>query len=758
MDIWGWVIEATRSLREEGQGRLADLMTELPEATVEGRHEQVDAMAPEALALARGLGLPWVEVFVRHWTLQSRVAHRMDAGALPEALRLLDFAHGEATRGCPQAVCTVQDLTIAYGQVDGPGYGLERLAVADETLGRIDPSWPCFECITEERADALNDLGRHEEALAFRAAQERAAREIDRTAFRGRFRGTARALLALGRPAEAIAFLDQHAPYIEHPDRRHEAALHRALALARLGVDRRAEGLAALRSVKDPLRTPLLYPYWAEAAEALVLAGALDNDVALGATLARMLAGLERHGVGRAVIDVAAIAGRLAVARRGETLALRALAAMGRALGRLAAPLDAPARIEALAAAIATLTGEGGGERAVPESPAALLDALDRGQAGGPEQALSAIEAARRRWPEDGRLVVATWNVLRLLGLDQDARDVIAGVCEAHPEDVGAALALGTTLISLRDWPALDALTDRLLRGPDPSDGHFLLAQRAMSERDFASAIRHGLEVIARVPAASNTRRLVYSAAIQVRDFPLALRMARELVERSPEPGPADWGRIVAGSAVGAWGEVRESARRLGMDLEGEGPIDEPGELCRLRFEEDNVTLFAQRIGPATARVIEIAGPRRSERYGDQVVIDPDALEAGAEGGADPPPLFAVLHTVAAGGYRSFVVDGVHPGDEALRVLRSALAARGAALQIVSGDRYQVTPAGADPLPGVYGFLALSADVPAAEASALLREATASWPGPLVWPGLAREAGDTALLEEHQATARRLGL
>ena len=172
MDIWRWVEATKRSLRKSGHTRLATLVEDLPNLVCNDQHGRVEAVVPEAVALAKAAREPWVEVFVRHWALQSRVLHRWEAqGHLPEAVALLEFANRDETRQCPQSVCVTQDLAACYACTDGPRYVKERLAVASETLSRIDPSWPCFQCITDEYASALQDDERHEEALAFLQAQ-----------------------------------------------------------------------------------------------------------------------------------------------------------------------------------------------------------------------------------------------------------------------------------------------------------------------------------------------------------------------------------------------------------------------------------------------------------------------------------------------------------------------------------------------------------------------------------------------------------
>jgi len=274
-------------------------------------------------------------------------------------------------------------------------------------------------------------------------------------------------------------------------------------------------------------------------------------------------------------------------------------------------------------------------------------------------------------------------------------------------------------------------------------------------------------------PDAINTRHLVLAAARERREWQLALRMARELVARSPEPGPADWARVVVGSVVSAWDEVRESASRLGMKLEGEGPIDEAWGLCRVRFAEPSgrsVDLVAQRTGPATARVLQIAGPGRTERFSSVVVVEPraiDAIDAGAGGARDSgdgreggrPMLFPELQTVHDGGYKSYALNGVHPGEAAVAALREELRGHGVVVQVVSDPTYQLHPGGsAEPLPGIYAFVAVPSAMTAKEASGLVSTATAATRETLTWLDLAAAAGDEALVAAQREVAQRLGL
>ncbi|MBT6277609.1 MAG: hypothetical protein HOI95_26175, partial [Chromatiales bacterium] len=96
MNIWEWVRELKYDLRDAGQHRLLTLLDTIPTLVVDNEHARAEALFPEALAMVRELDLPWAEVFVRHWALQSRVRSRSEVKHnLSEAVDLLDFSHQE---------------------------------------------------------------------------------------------------------------------------------------------------------------------------------------------------------------------------------------------------------------------------------------------------------------------------------------------------------------------------------------------------------------------------------------------------------------------------------------------------------------------------------------------------------------------------------------------------------------------------------------------------------------------------------------
>lgn len=166
MDIWKWVRAKEHDLRDQGQHRLAEYVNTIPEDTVSNRHSNVDLYADEAIKLARDLNESWVEVFLRHWRLQSAVLHRQEArGLVREAVSLLEFSHRPENIDCPQSVCVIQDLTACYRAADGPGYYQERIDTCLEAMEKITPHRTCFACIGAELILAYSDSGQYEKGL-----------------------------------------------------------------------------------------------------------------------------------------------------------------------------------------------------------------------------------------------------------------------------------------------------------------------------------------------------------------------------------------------------------------------------------------------------------------------------------------------------------------------------------------------------------------------------------------------------------------
>jgi tetratricopeptide (TPR) repeat protein len=788
MDIWRWVHTAKRELRQAGHDRLATLMDDLPSLVCNDDHGRVEAVVPEAIALARAARQPWVEVFVRHWALQSRVLHRWEAqGHLAEAVALLEYANRDETRQCPQSVCVTQDLASCYACADGPRYVSERLAVAAETLARIDPTWPCFQCISDEYASALQDDERHQEVLEFLQAQ------TDRAATAGvedvpRFVTTrVAALLALGRADEAWALMQDHeAEANGGTSREVDVELVRARVLAALG--RADEAVAVLPSYDVVFETPSHYDDYLEAVVALVRAGRLPNDATLGVRLRRMLARAERNGARWLAARLAVAATQLAAERGAFAVAREGLVDVERIRGELGRPERVS--LDALRQAVATAVE--------PELPASV-DEVRMALSDDAEAGLERLVAARRRWPDDETLVVLHARALVACALEDRAEAVLRQAMlrdAAAPEHAPGPVVveLGRTLLGQGRHDALRELVAHAMQGEAlRASGLWLLASSCMKVDDVDGAAEYLEALLAIDPDIQLPRHRLASLELRRGRHAEALAHLDRLVLHA-EPGELDWDRMTAATIVGDWQAVRDSARRLGIELEGldgEGPLDASMGLCRLRFVEEDGThsdYFAERRSPVCARVVQMAGPRRPEHFDDLVAFDAGPLNPRAEGRLEDAegrehdehtegrehdehdehdeheawiPIFPVVHVVSPGGFRCWSIDGVHPGQDAWAALVDALEAMGGVVDVRSDEGYQHE----DPeregerLAGVYAYACMPKDLDPGELHARLGALTQGFAHPVVWPELcealpAGEAREQALRRVAEVTDR----
>lgn len=752
MDIWRWVNEVQNELVESGRARLAELIERIPTAAVNHHHAELDAAVPEALALAREAKNPWLEVFVRHWNLQSRILHRHEVSDfLPEAVRLIEYANRDETRECPQSVCVTQDLAGCYAKLDGPGYAQERLDVARETLSRIDARWPCFTCISSEYALGLVDRGEVDEALAFLDKQAGELATVGRgEAARHLASARIEAYFAQGKLDEALREATRARARSTDDNDRDSHALDCAAAMARLGDHEGA--LEALLPFEKVLPTHSLYTRWSEAVLALGLAGALPNDHRLDGQLFELGDRLRRNGVARLFIELEQRRASLALARKQVETAAECAVAIRAALPRLRAPLGADRALDALEQAIAAAR-EGAPAAETPASIEAMIEALS----DDPERDLALIRAMEQRFPDDERLVILEASALRARRRGDAADERLRAFLAENPWAYGVLMNLGRALLERGQGPEVRALAAATLDQDPPSEvaagAHYLMALAYRQEGERTRARLH-LERLLTLQSGNVTAELLL-ATLDREEGKLADALNRldRVIEENPTPGHPDWDRMVVATLLGRWDRVRESARRVGMKIDGEGPIDEPWSLCRIEYIEADgarTTHHALRTGPVSARVIEVARPRAPQHYGDELVFDAQAKNAPPKEGEEQGHtyLFSLIQVRKEGGYRSFLVDGVHPGDEALKALREQIAAAGGVLSVRSDEAYQLVD-GEDESThtGLFAYLAWPAARTSQEAHALLAEAVAAYPHPLVWPGLVQELG----LEEEMA-------
>jgi len=741
MNIWAWVYDKQEQLRERGHHRLAAVMDDLPTAVCDMRHEQAEAMVPEGLALATDLEEPWVEIFLRHWLMQSRVLHRYQGrDNLEGCVSLLEFSHRPGNRDCPQSLCVVQDFANCYGVTDGPGYAQERLSVTEEALGRIDPTWPCFECISLERAGALQDAGRLQDAVNFIDAQLEAATAADVVRSHDKmFKNKAHCLVLLGRSEEALVLL-RAAPPSSASGESGAVGYKVALAEALVAVgqpEAAASTLPALEDIDDSDGRD-----WLSVVEQLVAAKCRDNDAELGRQAAAVASRLEANGALWSTAETALMAARLAAGRglrlQAETLMQLAMEAR--------AELKAPQHLDD------ALTQTRG---ILDQTPAATLDpsitgpeALDAEAL--PEAADAALEllgAGCSRWPDDTRLATLQGATLSHVGLSSAARRHLEAFLQTHPDARDVARALGGVLRDAGRHEELEALVRDRFEADDPM-GRWLLATSHERAGRFALAVDGFNEMLELDPDADAARARLCEIAGKQRRWEDALALSETLVERH-EPGPHDWDRIVAATALGRWDIVRAGAVRLGMEVEaGDAPIDEHWGGAWIRTARGQC-YWATRTGPVTARIETISGDREErERQDDVVLFDPDPVDRDE---TDERTLFTYreLDVLHPGERRAFTIDAVHPGSEALQKLVDTLGDISLRLQRRSGEEYMLTPPGVDgnegeEVAGVYLSAAVPMSTDLEQLHGALTAAANAWPGPAVWIELCE-----SLVEEH---------
>jgi tetratricopeptide (TPR) repeat protein len=754
LNIWAWVHEIKHRLErgDAPEQRLAELMNELPSAAVDEAHERVDSMVPEAVALARELDEPWAEVFVRHWNLQSRVLHRRQAGEeLREAVSLLDFASGPRTRGCPQSVCAVQDLAVCYAIRDGPGYVAERLAVASETLARIDPGWACFDCISGEYFSALIDDERPAEALAFIEAQ--IARAAEHGEFEVGFNTTlnrARALAALDRAPEALALLDG----IRDVSRfgRSRTMTHRQ---ARIGVLLKLGRADEALSLHPPLSTILAtgghLRDWVDNLVALIDVGAMANTPRVGRELLTVQQRLLEHDAVWDATRTALLGARLAAARGAREVTRMLLADAAESSARLRRPALLVERRVAVERELAVLDARASADQdaQASENPERELDRLARLRAREPEAPDSTLELAA---------------ALREVGRVSMARALLEAHAAARETEPRVRAELAASLLADHDHEALD----RLLAGHvELSSAHepgwlqlrWILGQSLRARGQQTRAVAVDQETLQRVPSATPFRLRRAAVAREIGDWGTALESLEHAAEFLP-PGNHDWDRIVAATVLGRWTSVRQAARRLELELPGTDDPLAPMELnlgvIRCEFIEPSgrrERYFARRTSPCGARIIEIAMPADPQHFQDLVVFEPSDLDAHlSETSERHRPCFEVVQIVQPGRYRAFLLRGFDPGEERFEQLRAGLREHGHGVErITNAGRQAADPrVDLDAEPGTEApqvstvalLVACPPDVTPRELRAQLHELTSGWELPLLAPALDEAAGE----------------
>ncbi|MCE4370975.1 hypothetical protein [Xanthomonas hortorum] len=755
MEIWNWVEKLQDDLGEAGQPQNAQLLTRLTDHICDLQIERAEALLPEARALGKTLANPWLEVFVGHWEMRNRVGNLCEGErALSDAVTLFERAHRADAVECPQSVCVTQDLAACYANIDGPGWVEERIEVCEETLGRIDPSWSCYQCLSCEKADALLDDGRGEAALHYLEEQSQTILAHGGQIYDGVPDMRISILLSLGRAEEALALIEQ---------REREAAregaewancsqprrLQKARALALLHRDDEAlEAFLPWREVAPRYRM-----HWLRAVVVLVSRTPERNTWDLGSRLQVMLDHYAQVGAHRILIDAAEMAIELALQRGAVWTARRHLALARAHVPKLRQDRGATQLLDRLAMGIETAPA---GE-AAPVPAAQLLEWLEaqaEDVVRNPEREAQWLLQAVAERPDDAELVDTTASALSACAADDEAITLLWAFVQRHADrETSPTFRLMNLLLGRGDDAGMRRLA-QLYRPLVPVAALWCEAQLAQRLADWPALEQACTALLELSPGSHGARGLLGRMYLNTGRFAEAAEVYRQLTELMEEPRSAHWDHMTAASAAQQWDAVRASALAIGMELSStSGVVEENWGWVIVRCVDDGeaAEYYARRTGPVTARILENAPAHRRQHVGDWVVFDAELLYPPPEDEAERErfvPTYAQVHVLQAGGYgSSWLVDGVHPGEPAIEALREEIEARGWKLWVHSRDDYHVIdpqhPDAFDPedagtgLPGVLFTVALPEAAAPLELHRALLAATAQWPHTMCWLRLA---------------------
>lgn len=758
VDIWAWVGETQQQLSEAGNAGLAMALADLPAQAYEGRYPQLDVMAPAIAQQAEALQLPWLAFYARYWHLVGRIGDRAQgAVAIGDAEGLLAFAQSEEVRDCPAAPAAVEALAQVWANTDGPGYAADRLAKLGPAIDSVQPDNPAFCGLVTQYVSALIDAGRAEEAVAYAEAAVERLRGADRQASWELGAESARALLAAGRADAALTAIQAAGEF--KPDdpvaKPHRDGVRRALILAEL--DRTAEAVDALPDLDVVGEHPRVFVEWSQAVNKLAVSTQITNTWQLGRILRQWVDYFSMMGGYRARVELAFVAGDLAIARKGVWQAEILADLAESSIAELRESEGLAERVAALrSTAAATAEAEAPGPVA---ERVAYFDAAD-GYNADPERWVGWLS------PLSGTDLEATrrhTTTLGFLGYPSAGADIYwamlvdsGKIAEAESEDVAY---LTTLLTEARQDERLEQMAGHLPHGAK----HLALARLHSARERWEDTAREA-ESAVEAGAGIEARRLLSGSLQQLDENAKGAQALLEVLDSEDILDEDVWRMVVMATSAEEWDTVRKGAAKIGMPLQSaDGPVEEEMGLIRVILpapDGGQRQVLSIRTGPATAR-LALPQPRGMDyNAGDLVVFDPQLLEPVPDNPAEQQnfvPPFAAVRILRPGGYTSFFFDGAAPTEEDWAEFTEVMAERGWPMWVYSDENYTVShPSTGEQLPGVYGWVAVPPTVEPVEVDALLDDATERWSHPLAWLDLAREVGVET--ERHERIVKEYGL
>ena len=779
MEIWDWVWDAEEALREKGNHRLADIMDNISTWTCADEHNKVDQVYPEALALAKKESNRWIEVFIRHWYLQSQVLHRHNVkDMVREAVELLELSSQDDTKNCPQSVCAVQDLANTYAQKDGPSYVEERISVSQESLAKINPAWPCFECISDEYISALIDSDKLEEALSEIKTRRKQILAAERTHKTNAFCLTETEILITQKKYDEAEKIIRKAENLGGGESflRYKSALT-AIVLAYQGRFEEAEEFVL--PFKEVLKAQSHFLYWAEYMYLAAKHNSELNDDDLNYCFNTMVNRFIENGVQRDSLQLMDWQIELAFARTDLFSIERIIEKSAAIIKELRKDFGATEWLQ---------TQRDKFEQMKTEFENSSNDLLERVSASETDEDsdayldalgnlnLTQLSFIAKHQSDDLRIQLVYTDKLEDNGFSDLALDVMQRLIDAEVYYPLLLSRYGNSLLDKNELAKFDRFfTEQLLDSFDEAQKIYALwvISRRYVDEDVDKAIEVLEAIVAIDDELENTLRKLAELSAKQGNYARAVECWSKVIALDPEENEHfHWDRMVSATLNENWESVRESCEVLEIQLDSEsGPIDENFGSIRIQTEDrsgERINLNALRTGPVSARITEMFLDEDEQFYGDEVVFEAtplNRLDSKDDDGdaCDSEGYYTLLYpiykTQKKGSCYIFDFDGIHPGEEKWNSIIEVFTQNDCDISVRTSSSYQVCDNETDEyLDAIYCYIAAASTTNLDKLNKDLFKVVKDLEYPFVWGRLASKVGDVALLELQAKHEERFGL
>lgn len=191
-------------------------------------------------------------------------------------------------------------------------------------------------------------------------------------------------------------------------------------------------------------------------------------------------------------------------------------------------------------------------------------------------------------------------------------------------------------------------------------------AEQLQEEGKLAEAIELYQQASALAPKWSSPLYNLGLLYKRQRQWQQSLEYNRRATELDPDNDAAWWNLGIAATALGRWDVARAAWRGFGIDMPaGEGPIDFPCGAGPIRLHPDGEgeVVWAYRIDPARAELINIPFPESGHRWRDIVLNDGAPCGYRRHNGKDIPVLNA-LELLEPSPFGTFVAEVSMPNEQ----------------------------------------------------------------------------------------------